>query len=384
VRIALAHKRLDLRGGTERDLYRTAEGLRDLGYEIHIFCSEFEVAPPTGTFAHHVPVVPLGRSARLWSFALFAPAIITKYRCDLVVSFGRMLQADVVRCGGGSHRGFLEHVGREGGTRRRLWQTLSVYHRSVLAIEKRQFQTGRFKKIIAVSQAVKHDLMDRYAVPQERIVVLFNGVDHRRFHPSRCQQVRNIVRERWRIPLTAPLVLFVGNGFQRKGLDRLISVWNAPGLKETYLLVVGEDARLNWYMRQAQAAGGERIIFAGRQEDVENYFAAADLLALPSVQEAFGNVVLEALASGLPVLVSRSAGASEVLDGKLAHGIVDRPEDPTELERSLRKLLERSRDPTVVSEARRLGERYSWQNHFREFAALLLEVNELKRRGTLS
>src|SRR3972149_3569643 len=76
MKIALVHKRLDLRGGTERDFYRTAEGLRDLGHEVHLFCSEYGVKPPPDTVAHRIPVLPVGRTARLWSFALSAPAII--------------------------------------------------------------------------------------------------------------------------------------------------------------------------------------------------------------------------------------------------------------------------------------------------------------------
>src|SRR3990170_7547513 len=128
MKIALVHKRLDLRGGTERDFHRTAEGLRDLGHEVHLFCGEYGVEPPYNTVAHRVPVLPLGRTARLWSFALFAPAIIRRYHCDVVVSFGRMLMADIVRSGGGSHRGFLERLGEQGGLRRRLWQRLGPFH----------------------------------------------------------------------------------------------------------------------------------------------------------------------------------------------------------------------------------------------------------------
>src|SRR5262245_64085500 len=90
LKIALMHKRLDLKGGTERDLFKTAEGLRDLGHEVHLFCSEFGVAPPAGVRAHRVPVLPPGRTLRLWSFAWFAPRIINNAACDVVVSFGRL------------------------------------------------------------------------------------------------------------------------------------------------------------------------------------------------------------------------------------------------------------------------------------------------------
>jgi glycosyltransferase involved in cell wall biosynthesis len=124
--------------------------------------------------------------------------------------------------------------------------------------------------------------------------------------------------------------------------------------------------------------GQGRIIFTGRQADVESYYAAADLLALPAAQEAFGNVVLEALSSGLPVLVSREVGASEVLSGALLQGIVDNPEDPVKLEAQLVAILEHAADPELIREATTVAARFSWQNHFRELEDLLFKVASSK------
>lgn len=372
LRIALVHKRLDLTGGTERDLHRTAEGLRDLGHEVHLFCSEYGVAPPEGIFAHRVPVLPLGRSARLWSFAARAPKNIASQRCDLAVSFGRMLDPDVLRCGGGTHRGFLTRLGKERGWRRRLWQKLSLYHRSLLSFEERQFRAPGLKKIIAVSEEVKRDIIANYAVSGERIAVLYNGVDESRFTAERRQEYGVEVRRLWQIPAGAPLVLFVGHGFRRKGLDRLLAIWNSPRLAGAYLLVVGGDSRIERYRRAAEKAARGRIRFAGPQAEVEKFYAAADALALPSVQEAFGNVVLEGLASGLPILISRSAGGAEILTGSLAEGVVDHPENPAELENKLLALMKRGADPRWAEEARAIARQYSWKNHFQILEGLLL------------
>jgi UDP-glucose:(heptosyl)LPS alpha-1,3-glucosyltransferase len=373
VKIALAHKRLDLKGGTERDLFQTAEGLRELGHEVHLFCSEFDIAAPSGVISHRVPTLALGRSVQLWSSALATQKRIKDRRYDAVVSFGRFFAADVVRCGGGTHRGFLRRMGNEGGALRRLWQTMSVYHRSVLAIEKRQFESARMKKIIAVSAGVKRDILANYAVAPDKITVLYNGVDSRRFHPQR-HQYRQPVRERWKIPLEAPVVLFVGSGFRRKGLDRLISLWASKKLTSCYLLVVGADARMERYRAWADRLAPGRIVFAGRQDEIENYYAAADLIALMSIQEAFGNVVLEALAAGLPVLVNREVGAAELLKGALLDGIVDRLDEPRELEAKLLRMLDKAHDAAVTKEARQIGETYSWDEHFRKLEMILLET----------
>jgi UDP-glucose:(heptosyl)LPS alpha-1,3-glucosyltransferase len=374
LRIGLIHKRLDLKGGTERDLFLTAVGLRDLGHEIHLFCSECAVQAPAGISVHHIPVPPFGRTARLWSFAIRAPKIAAAYHCDIVIGFGRILKQDLLRSGGGSHRGFLQRLGHEGGWRRRLWQQVSIYHRSILAIERRQYQQGQYKKILAVSEEVKRDLMVNYQVPEHCIAVLYNGVDRNRFHPGRRDQARASIRTRWRIPADAPVVLFVGNGFRRKGLDRLLSVWDSARLKDTWLFVVGDDARIARYKAWGDRVGQGRVIFTGRQSDVENYYASADVLALPAVQEAFGNVVLEALSSGLPVIVSREVGAVEVLSGALQEGIVDRPGDPTDMENKLLALLKRKDDPEFKKTASLIGAEFSWLNHFRRLEAILTRV----------
>ncbi|HWH77267.1 MAG TPA: glycosyltransferase family 4 protein [Candidatus Binatus sp.] len=379
MKIALAHKRLDHLGGTERDLYKTAEGLRDLGHEVHLFCSEFAVPPPPGTQSHMVSVIPLGRTARMLSFAARAPRLIAQTDCDVTVSFGRMIDQDVLRSGGGTHRGFLQRLGEKGGVRRRLWQHFSFYHRSLLALEKRQFEAGRIKKIIAVSDEVKRDIIAQYAVNPNQITVLYNGVDAQRFHPSRRPDFNRRVRERWKIPLDAPLVVFVGSGFRRKGLDRLMTLWNQPRCASLSLLVVGHDARLASYKAWAESMAPMKIVFTGRQDEIESFYGAADIVALPALQEAFGNVVLEALASGVPVLVSRDVGASTLLSGRLSCGILERPDDLEYVATKLLELLASAKDPQLRQEARAIGEAHSWERHFQILETLLFEA---RRRPT--
>jgi UDP-glucose:(heptosyl)LPS alpha-1,3-glucosyltransferase len=126
------------------------------------------------------------------------------------------------------------------------------------------------------------------------------------------------------------------------------------------------------------------VIFAGRREDVERYYGAADLLALPSLQEAFGNVVLEALAAGLPVLVSKDVGAAEILSGELRQGIIDRPDDPLEVESKLLAMLEPSRRHLLAGEAARVGKAYSWDAHFRKLEGCLIEAADANGRARVA
>ena len=141
MKIALAHRQLELKGGTERVLYRTAEGLRDRGHEVHLFCGAFRIPPPPGVAAHRVPCLHWPRTLRLLSFAFWAPKVMARFQCDVVMSFTRMVKQDIFRSGGGPHRAFIDKMMRSSGILRRLWYRLSPYHRCVLAIERRQLSS---------------------------------------------------------------------------------------------------------------------------------------------------------------------------------------------------------------------------------------------------
>ena len=377
MKIALVHKRLDRAGGTERDLLQTAAGLSARGHEVHLFCAEYGSAPPASVTTHRIPVPPLGRTVRMLTLAARAPRIVARAKCDLIVGFGRLASQDVIRSGGGTHRGFLRQLAREGGLPRRAWQALSVYHRTLLELEKRQFAPGNFRLIIAVSEKVKRDIVCNYAVPAERIAVLYNGVDTGRFDPELRAAARVPLRRRWKIPDDAPLVLFVGSGFRRKGLDRLLSLWESSRLTDVFLLIVGADHRMMHYQARANATAPGRIVFTGRQDDIENYYAAADIVALLSLQEAFGNVLLEALASGLPVLTTPNVGAAEILRTTATGAVIDWTSERSMVEDKLLDLLQNSRNRDARAQARRLAENYSWDKHFSALELLLAQARRI-------
>ncbi|HEY1267264.1 MAG TPA: glycosyltransferase family 4 protein [Candidatus Binatia bacterium] len=373
MKIGLAHKRLELRGGTERILYRTAEGLRDRGHEVHLFCGEFVIDPPAGTFGHRVPSMRWPRTARLLTFAYFAPGFIGRYGCDVVVSFDRMVAQDIFRSGGGPHRTFLEKMRRAENLPRKLWYGLAPYHRLLLAVERRQMGDGGSKKIIAVCDRIGREIADAYHIANGKVVVLHNGVDLDRFDPKRRDNEGRKLRDSLNISSKARVVLFVGTGFRRKGLDRLLRLWDSGGFENIYLLVVGNDSKLSYYRNRWTR---KEIIFAGPQPLVENYYAAADLLVLPSIQEAFGNVALEALASGVPVVASDGVGALDQASEDLRQGLLGDVENSEELKSKILSLLDPDRWPELSRSARRTAERYSWENYF---SALERVMNQVAR-----
>lgn len=369
MKIALAHKQFDLRGGTERVLYQTAVGLRDRGHEVHLFCQKFRVPVPHGISIHHVPGFSWPRSARVLTFGLLAPGFIGRFGCDVVLSFDRLVKQDLFRSGGGAHKCFITKMQAHCGWLKALWYRFSPYHRLVLAIEKRQLSPSGSWKIVAVCEQTRREMIEAYGLAESRIEVIHNGVDHNRFHPARRQDCVSRIRADFGIPADGRIVLFVGTGFRRKGLDRLLRLWQDDAPPNCYLLVVGNDAKLASYRKRWR--GKSLVVFAGPRSNIEDFYAAADLLALPSVQEAFGNVVLEALASGVPVLTVAGVGALDKAAGELRQGILADPDDVAEIRAKILHLTNPLSWPSLSRQARAVAEMYSWDAYLDQIERLL-------------
>jgi len=366
VRIAFMHRRL-AGGGTEADLRRMAAGLAARGHEVHTFSARAD-APPPGVTLRRVPVVRAGRLVRLLSFAAMAPRLVARERWDVVVGFGRTPRQDVVRVGGGTHRSYLARM--EAAGLRGRWR--GPYHRAILRLEARAFAPGAYRRVLAVSERVRDEVAADYHVPPERIRVLYNGVDLERFHPARRGVLGPVLRRALGLVDGERVCAAIGSGFARKGFDLLLRLWREAPPRDTALVLVGDDERLGHYRGLAQALGG-RVRVTGPRPDVEAVLAAADVACLPSRQEAFGNVVLEACAAGVPVVTTRRAGAAELLDGPLAALVVDDPEDLDALARALAHALGPAHD-ALAQAARARAEQFPWDKHLDGLEALLTEV----------
>jgi UDP-glucose:(heptosyl)LPS alpha-1,3-glucosyltransferase len=368
MRIALMHRQLT-GGGTEADLRRMAGGLAARGHDVHVFCARAREVPP-GVTVRRVRIVRGGRLARLLSFAAAAPRAVAREAWDVVVGFGRTPRQDVVRVGGGTHRSYLARMEASGLRGRRR----GPYHRAILWIEGRQFAPRGHRRVLAVSRLAASEVARDYGVPADRLTVIYNGVDGERFNPGRRPELGPALREELGIDPDVPLCAAVGSGFQRKGFDLLLALWKRSPPPAASLVLVGDDERLTAWRRQAgEPPLAGRVFVTGPRRDVEAVLAAADVLCLPSRQEAFGNVALEACAAGIPVVTSRRAGAAELLDGELGTLVVENPEDLDALAAAIARTLGPER-ATLGAAARRLAEALPWEAHLDRVETLLEEV----------
>lgn len=336
LKIALVRSRYNPFGGAERFLARAISALQAQGAEITLVTREW----PRGGGIKVLVCNPfyLGRLWRDAGFARCAARMLRRREFDLVQSHERISCCDVYRAGDGVHREWLEQRRRVLGPLGRAAVFINPYHHYLLAAEKKLFASPRLKAVICNSRMVKDEIRRYFGVAQEKLHVVYSGVDSNAFHPGLREQHRDAVRMQLSIPLDATLFLFVGGGFERKGLATLLHAMAAlPGA--AYLCVVGRDKGAQYFENLARKlAIAERVRFVGAQEKVAPFYGAADALVLPTLYDPFPNVALEALAAGLPLVTSSKCGAAELIN-EGENGFVIDALDRVRLAQIMRQLL---------------------------------------------
>ncbi len=367
------------KGGAESYLVDLCTRMAAEGHEVHIYTEHHDVGGP-GFHFHPVKTIPFPRSMQLFSFATRATREMENGNYDIIFGVGNTLKADILQPHGGVHWAWF-------------WRSLRAYENPILWmikllgrvlspkqwvsgwVEGAPYQAKRLRAIIAISEMVKQDMMRWYRIPEGRIHVVHNGVDIERFHP-RNRRFREEIRRKHGIG-DEFVVLFVSNNFRMKGLAFLIKALaemkkeNSPPLR---LLVLGRD-RQESYLGLAKNMGiFEEVIFAGSTQEPERYYGASDLLVHPAFYDAYSLTVLEALASGLPVVTTASTGASEVLCHGEEGWVVGDLKNGEELKRGIVYFFDEKRRRQASSQAREKAEIYSEKANFDRVIAIFNEA----------
>jgi len=208
-------------------------------------------------------------------------------------------------------------------------------------------------QFIAISPRLAENYR-RAGLPENRLAVASNAVDTDRFSPVDAAERRRLRAELDAAPVDLPWILFVGFFSADKAPDVLADAWlqlHQAGLRSSLVLVGASrsayhevDASIAERIRiEAIDAGAADLLhFAGEVRDVEKYHRAADVFVMPSVREAFGMSLVEAMACGKPVIATRIPGVTDTIveDGKT--GILVAPRDADGLAAAIRSVLDDS------------------------------------------
>jgi UDP-glucose:(heptosyl)LPS alpha-1,3-glucosyltransferase len=350
--IALIRQRYAADGGAERFVSRALDALKAQGVAVTLIAREWRGTAGLATVTCN-PFY-LGRLWRDWSFARCVCRTVNRRRFDIVQSHERIACCDVYRAGDGVHREWLKQRARVLGPFGRLGQAINPYHYYIKHAERRLFLSPRLKAVICNSHMVKHEIQRHFRLAETKLHVIYNGVDIEAFHP-RLREHRSALRARYGIDDAARLFVFVGSGFERKGLRTVLEAL-ALLPAAARLIVVGRDKHRTRYERHAASLGlGSRVQFVGVQADVRPFYGAADALVLPTLYDPFPNVVVEAMASGLGVIVSRKCGAAELVEPS-GSGVVCDAGDAAALARAMERFLAAEQAQRFGAAARRVAE----------------------------
>ncbi|MBI4505228.1 MAG: glycosyltransferase family 4 protein [Chloroflexi bacterium] len=243
-------------------------------------------------------------------------------------------------------------------------------------LERRLYRTGL---VVAVSAKVAAELASAAGVPLERLRVVRPGVDPAEFRPP-TPSVRQAARAQLDLRGGEVAALFVGDAVtEQKGLGVLLDAVAEANLARLRLLVAGRYEGGPFQAQVWRLGLGDRVCFLGPRGDVAALLHAADIFILPTRYESFSLATLEAMASGLPVVVSnaRFCGAAELIrDGE--SGLLLDPDRPAALVAVLRALAEdEALRARLGRAARAVAERQTW----RAMVARYLALYDGLRRG---
>lgn len=371
MQLAFIKKRFSTHGGAERYLQTLLKDLKNRGNGIHIFANVWpeEETGNKNIFFHKVAALSVSSFLSNITFNRNVKKELEKTGTglDCIISFERTTCQDIYRAGEGCHAEWLEIRSKIGPFYKKLSFKLNPLHISMLDLEKRLFvNTGL---IIANSKMVRAQIIKHYAVPAERINIIYNGVDLVRFSPANRSRWREGARKELAIPEGSKVLLFVGSGFERKGLGTLLKAVSLLRIEGIKVLVAGKG-NTKKYKKLADGYGiSGKVIFAGVEEKIEKYYAASDMFVLPTLYDPFSNATLEAMASGLPVITTGNNGVAELIENGHEGYVLNDMSDARELADRIRLCLEKLTE--MGTKAREKSEGFPIEKAANEFGRLI-------------
>jgi len=423
MKLVFIKKNFSIHGGAENYM-KTLIGQLGNRANIHVMAKKWVETP--GITFHKINPISIGSFLSTVSFNSRVCREIKRIHADRIISFERTTCQDIYRAGDGCHREWLRLREAIEPLWKRYTFMLNPLHIALLRIEKKLFSETNI--IIANSKMVKSQIIKHYNVPEEKIRVVYNGVDLKKFSPANAEKYRSQVRKELSIDENTGLILFVGSGFERKGLRTLLRAISlltphgninyagnvitrseTPSLslrgdkvpKQSHrlgagsaiskkeiatpsarndrmgvfptgdikLIVVGKGNIKKFRLIAGEYKIQDRTLFTGPQCEIEKFYAAADIFALPTIYDPFSNATLEAMASGLPVITTRTNGVSELIQNGEEGFILEDAADSASLAEKIKQTL--SSYKTMGQRARLKAEKFPIEKAADEFMKII-------------
>ena len=381
MRVAIVIDHFDAdRGGAANWTCQFVQHLLDRNCEVHVFAQVFSPA------SIQWPIVPrrLPMGIGRLELAAAAESHLQSLDFDIIHDMGVGWCCDI----------FHSHDGSRLAQRQQRYMTMPSYLRPLVrpfyhvlpryrefdALSACQFG-DRDRFFLAPSWMVAHDYQHLHNVPADRIALIYNGVDTRRFSPEHRSEHREAVRRQIGVREDETLALFVGHDFRRKGLAtaiRAVARLAAAGDSIRLAVVGGKRPRKGQACANQHRVDGP-VTFVGFAYDPVPYYAAADVFVLPSFYDPCSLSVLEAAASGLPSITTHVNGAGELL----THGedglLLSDPADDQKLASHMHTLLDPALRRRMGETAREMSLRHTMDHNCDQIIDLYYQVLESRK-----
>lgn len=291
------------KGGAERFAANLCRELCNMGHEVWVLAEIFD--PEIHPGLKHVPIKVNRTSSftKHLSFNRNAQAALKNLKVDQVIALSRNFPSDAFRVSDPLQCYWMKL--RYPGKIRSFIESINPRHRTILKIERAIMNPNNTRIIVTNSQLSKTLIGEYYQYPQDRIHVIYNGVDHEQFTPDPNYQEGSQIK-----------LLFVGQDFKRKGLDPLLRAFAMAREQghDCSLRVVGSDNPAPYRELAGRLGVIDRVDFEGPTREIQKAYQMSDLFVFPSLYDPFANVVLESLACGLPALTTTTNGSSEIIE----------------------------------------------------------------------
>lgn len=312
-------------GGMQRNMLAIARVCAERQHEVTVICSEWHGERPANVSIAELPLRAWtslrGNGAQMQQFYRAFSAWLQQRPQDLVVGFNKFPGLDVYYAADSC---FASKAHEEKSWLYRHTPRAQVY----LAFEKAVFGPQSHTKILEVSARERSRFIKHYGTSAQRFYPLPPGIGRDRAAAANYVDVRRETRASLAIPENTKVLLMVGSGFRTKGLDRgiqLLADWRDRQQSPALLLVAGADKE-EAFRRQARHLGVEdRVVFLGGRDDVPALFQAADLVIHPAYKENTGNVLLEAMIAGRPVVAGDVCGYAHYIEEAQMGDVVGSP-----------------------------------------------------------
>lgn len=389
-RIAVVSSFLDKSHGSERIIVEWLSNLPE-AFDVHIYSQRVEDIDLSRFKWHRIPKFPAPFlvdflwwlvACRIWIgwHQRFGGA-----RYDLIFSSGVNYPGADIIC---VHIVFAQYVRQVGGEtsllRNSVWHWPRLLHRKLYYAIVRLVENSAFRNpattLVVNSQKTARDIalnFDR----TDSVPLIYLGIDHAIFNPATRAALRDRARAELGLRDEQFAIILVGNDWLNKGVPVLLDALDTLREFPLHLLLVSREVHSRWQKLVVEKRLNDRVSLLPPRKDIEFYYAAADAYAGPSLQDAYAMPPAEAMACGLPVIVSSAAGVSEIVTDGTDGLVLTEPRDSAALASMIRRLYEDKEFRTPLGERAAVTTRkFTWEKNGRELAAIFQQV--LRRKSS--